>query len=196
MISATTLADSFGVEASDVEAWIAEGMPAENIESASDWLVANGYAETPEQQIQTRSQLAVALGVSVVTADTYKAKPGFPPGPPWSVSAVMRWKEGKDGDKKSASSSKEELDRIKLETAKLKLQQQQGEVITLDVVIEEMTRQNILARQKFRTIIHDLMSLLPADTDPVMKSDFRLRARKKMDDAFDDLANAFRRGTQ
>ena len=194
VISQANLAVELGVSEAHVVAWIAEGLPHTDgqmdFATVESWLIKKGYAETPDQVVHTQSELAAVLGVSTVTAAAKMHTTGFPSGPPWSVSALVKWKEDNAGG--SRNNSRDELDRIKLETAKLKLQREQGEVIALQDVVEEMTRQNVLAKQKTKKLVPMLLELLPADTDPRIVADFRQRAAAILYDMHDDLANAFR----
>ena len=191
------LAEELGVPTSYIDSWIAEGLPFENdsidFDVASNWLIGKGYGEEPEREVYTRGELGGVLGVSHVTVDTYKASPDFPPGPPWKVSQVIKWQLAQSAGKtKKSSSASDELATVKLEMARLKLDRERGEVIDVETVIEEMTRNHALARQKFRKLVPMLLELLPADTDARIVADYRQRAGQIISDAFEDIANAFR----
>lgn len=190
------LAKELGVTTATIETWQSEGMPFENgqyeFTAVSQWLITAGYAESPEQKANTVVELSHVLGVSQMTASSYKGRRGFPAGPPWSVSAVMKWQELQTNSGSQQNTNRDELDRIKLETAKLKLQKEQGDVIALADVIDELTRVQVLAKQKTKKLVYMLLDVLPADTDPRLKADYVERAERVIADLHEDLATAWR----
>lgn len=190
------LADELDVSIKVIDEWIVRGMPATGdvleYDDASKWLIAEGYASSPDDVVQTIAELAAVLGVkSPITATNRKNSPGFPNGPPWKRSEVLAWLDEQEPDKNKPS-HRDELARVKLEQATLRLRREQGEVLSLDDVKAEMTRMHGLAKQKVKTLIPRLLQLLPADTDPRVLAEYRQQARKVIDDFLLDLATAFR----
>lgn len=200
MIDRQQLADQLGVGIAAIDSWIAQGMPTageDQIEydDASKWLIAEGIAASPDDVVHTLTELAAVLDVrSTITAASRRDSPGFPSGPPWRRSEILAWQDKQDsgGGGGSKSNTKAELERIKLEQATLRLRREQGEVLPLDDVVDEMQRQHGLARQKILTLIPRLLQLLPADTDPRVIAEYRQQARKVIDDFLLDISTAFR----
>jgi hypothetical protein len=145
--------------------------------------------------------LAQFFGVETLDVETWLAR-GMPTDPEsaeaWLVDQGFAGYEPDEAEpapkaKKSAGpSTKEEREKVKLELERLKLQEVRGEVLALDEVVAEMTRQHALAVQKLKGLTSLLIELLPADTPLLILNDFRARARKVISDACDDIATAFR----
>ena len=195
------IAEQLGVPISDVNAWIEMGMPTLDADTldyddATKWLIAEGFAASPDETVSTLSELSAVLDVkSTITAARRRDTPGFPSGPPWKRSEVLAWMDDQNLSAKDKPSHRDELARVKLEQATLRLRREQGEVLPLQDVVAEMTRSHGLARQKLLTLIPRLLQLLPADTDPRILSEYRQQARKVLDDVMLDLSTAFRGDT-
>lgn len=202
MDQANVVASSLGVDPSIVAQWVERGMPLE-LDQAEQWLVDQGLAEFEDAPapavevgdviLKTRNDIAALLRVAPTVAGVLVKEPDFPS--PWSRKAILRWHEERGPASLFKSSTKEERDKIKLELERLKLDKERGEVLGLEDVIAEMTRQHSLAVQKLKNLVNLLITILPSDTPALIVEDFRARARKVIADACDDLATAFRGGT-
>lgn len=187
------LAEWFGVDVKTVNQWIKDGMPDGEVAEIEDWLVKVGIAQPPEETITSDRDIAKLLDVSLPTAASYRYKPDFPNGPPWSVREVLEWFDARQKkEENEPMSAQDRLAQLRIEAAIRKEQKEAGELIAIDDVIDEMQRQNVLAKQKMKRLIPMLITLLPPDTDERVIADYRTRATKILDDAFMDLAHAFR----
>jgi hypothetical protein len=187
------LAEWFGVEVSTINQWIKDGMPDGEVAEIEDWLVKVGIAQPPEETISTDREIAKLLDISSVTASTYRYKADFPTGPPWSVREVLEWFDARQKrEEDEPPTLQDRLSQLKIEAAIRKEQREAGELIAIEDVQDEMMRQNVLAKQKMKRLIPMLITLLPPDTDERVIADYRARATKILDDAFQDLAQAFR----
>lgn len=199
-VTESQLANAFGVEVVHVRTWIGEGMPSD-IDAAQSWLIENDYAESPDETITTVRELSSQLNVSLPTVAKYRNQTGFPEGPPWSLKEVLAWKDAHDirvahRVNHEPSDFKDQLAEVKLELAKLKLQRERGELIDLVEVVDEITRQNALAKQKLKRLPALLDNVLPAETPKEVRRDFRQRVVSICEDIAADIAACFRDNDQ
>lgn len=207
------LCDLLGVTETRLEEWITAGLPCtgerpdEEFEQAevATWLYQTGRAEIDRDNVATNGDDASRrLGISRRTLTEWQHLPGFPGRSGYfPINDIMRWNEQRDkkvNQYATQSESDENKKRrpdltIKEQRDLLKLQQERGELVEIDVVTGVLSRGVAFAKAELALIAGKVESRLPAELGDDLVRLIREQINRAVDEACTLISEMFTEAT-
>lgn len=176
MASAAELRKAIGATAAELAKWEKAGVPSSgsgrkktyDVAAVREWLVAQGLREAPKKIVPRLKDVALALGKSERTIQNWKDR-GMPFGSDgYDLVAIAAWRRDEFGDDEESDEDEDtrgywETRRAKAAALRdeLKLAQDRGEVIHVDVPAREFGAFLVEARAMIGQLPDWLLAQLP-----------------------------------
>lgn len=221
LISRSDLIGVLGVSDAVVDGWVAEGLPSRDGKFDEDevgqWLVENGKAagagvpvESPVESpgvLRTKGEVAQFFEVAVRTVGEWLNDPAFPgkSGSPgkrdgfFPIKEMVDWKKDREASAQpnqhgAVDTTRQELQKVKLAEARLKLERAQGVTVDLGLVLQVVQYANDIARQQLRAIPELVIKSLPASVDSRVAGQVRTEVERIVNRSCVAIADIIEKG--